>query len=591
MAFSRKQKIWTILAGSLILIFLILVLIGNRIVSNIAEDQARKYIDKLDKEEYHIRFDKVRVNLFSGAINIYGIEVIPDTLALEKVRRSRLAKPLIELRIPRIRAGDVPFMGIVRDEVSEIGSISIRDAEVIIHAPFSMYKGTEHEPGEHENLFSGEMGESMEKAGLRELSLELALFRYIDESCGKVEAESRNAELNAEELRFIPGHTDALEVDDIRLEMDHCQMDLPGGFYRVSTGPLHASYSEQSISIDSFRLIPSYPKGEFGRKFGKQTDRFELHSGNIRLSGIVYDSLANNHLIVSSVEISNTQADIYRDKRIPRDMSIFPKLPQTALAELKMPVYIEEVKFLNAAIDYQEMTKDAPRPGHVLFEKTDLLIGGICNYPDSILKGQAIHARANTMIMGRAGATVYFYLPVGNQKEFFTYHGKISPFEGDLLDPMTMPLADIKAKEGRVNGISFYAMAMSDTAVGRIEFLYQDFKLDIRKKDKNDPGKTEENKFMSFIARTVLHKNNPKPGKDPRIGLMQFVRDPNKGFFNFIWKNIQNGLIVTLVPMPKYHAKDMNWEEFKAQWRKVLLQDYQNLQLENKPKESKEENK
>lgn len=582
MALSRKKKAWLILTGSLLLIFIILVLIANRIVSNIADEQARKFIDGLENDEYTIDFEKVRVNLFSGAINVYDLEVIPNSLAMEKVKRSRLAKPLLQLRIPRIRVGEVPFMGIVRGNDPEIGSIFIHDAEVIVHAPVSLFSEGRENPEGHDDLFSGNLGESIKEAGLRKLTLELALFRYIDESCAKVELESMGTELKVDEIRIISGNPDALEVSDIQLQTEFYQMDLPGGFYSISAGPFSASYSEQQISIDSFRLIPAYTQDEFGRKFGKQTDRFDILAGSITVEGIVFDSLLKKHLIAETIEISNTEADIYRDKRVPRDMNIFPKLPQTAIAELKIPVYIQEVHLLNAGIRYQEMVAWAPRPGQVYFENTDLLIGGICNYPDSIQKGQVIHAQGHTMIMGKAAGTFYFYLPVGNHKEYFTYHGQVSSFTANLLDPMISPLANMQAKEGNVNGINFYAMAMSDTAVGRVEMLYNDLRLDVNKKKRDDADKLEENKFISFIARTILHKENPRPGKEPRIGLMYFVRDPNKGFFNFIWKNLQHGLLASIAPLPKHHAKDMSWSAFKAQWRKTLLLDYEQKQQENK---------
>ena len=144
---------------------------------------------------------------------------------------------------------------------------------------------------------------------------------------------------------------------------------------------------------------------------------------------------------------------------------------------------------------------------------------------------------------------VYFYLPVGNHAEYFTFHGSTAPFPATNLNPLLAPLAFVEATNGTINSTRFYAMAMNDTTVGRLEFKYQDLNVAVLKKSQENKGSEHENKFLSFLARTAIHKNNPHAKKPVRIARMSFTRDRNKGFFNYVWKTIQNGLITTLTPV------------------------------------------
>jgi len=190
--------------------------------------------------------------------------------------------------------------------------------------------------------------------------------------------------------------------------------------------------------------------------------------------------------------------------------------------------------------------------------------------------------------MGKSAIQVYFSLPIGNYAEYFTFHGNASAFPAANLNSLIEHLAFVEAKAGNINSVNFFAMAMNDTTAGRLEFKYQDLEVGVLKKDKEAEGAMEQSKFLSFLARTAIHKNNPHANKPVRIAKMSFVRDPNKGFFNYVWKTIQDGIIVTLTPGKKRLAADMGWPEFKTKWRKNLLSDWNAIQVKTaKKKKSK----
>ena len=579
MALSKRKKIWLIIIGSIIAIFIILLLIANSILSTIADQKIREELDKMDSTGYIIDFDKVRINLFTQSARIYGLSIQPDSAALEVVKRSRLARPLVEANIRRIRIGSIDIRKAMSGKEFGIGSIAVNDPEITIYGPQGIFSG------EKENPPLAKEGNAHEELDFTEIRLgsfeiENANIKYIDARDDKIVLETRSLNIIVDDIwaHQPEGDTNShvLEIEDLRFRFESHMMELPGNFYKIQTGYLEGDYKEQSISLESLKLIPAYPKNTFGKAFGKQTDRFDVQAENLSINGIVFDSLIHKKLIIDKIQLTAPNADIYRDKRVARDMNQFPKLFQTAIADIPIPVYVKSISILNGFVNYQEMIEDAPQAGSVTFGDISLNIAGVCNDPDSIRNGQAMIIDAKVLLMDKTPTQMHFNLPIGEPDEYFTFYGNVSSFPAESMNQMIKPLAFIATTAGTVSSTRFFGMAKRDTAVGRIELLYNDLEVQVIKKKKEEGS--NENKFLSFLAKTVMHKNNPNEGKDIRIAKMYFVRDPNKGFFNFIWKTIQDGLITRLTPGKKNFVEDMDWTEFQQNWKTTLSNDWSLIQ-------------
>jgi hypothetical protein len=501
-----------------------------------------------------------------------------------------------EVYIDRIKISSIAIMAAIKGEEIKVGNISLREPDISVYGKGNLldYKS---QGGEQVELFSSDTlsDNTFKGMGLASFEIDHANFRYIDLVDGDTSLMLSDLNLSIDDIVVHRvrknSQADTLEIGDVKLEIGSHFMELPGGFYSMKTKGLDLNYKDGELGLDSFQLIPHYPIGQFSKAYGKQTDRFDINSGNISISGIAFDSIMNKKIIADEVVLTKLHADICRDKRVARDMTIFPKLFQTAVAELPVEVNIRSVRTVDGYLKYQEILKGAKYPGNVVLDELNMDITGICNITDSISKGQSIYVDAKAKLMSHTPLQMYFYLPVGNHAEYFTFHGNAGSFPVTKLNPTLENMAHVEATGGTVDGVEFYGMAMNDTTAGRLEFRYSDLSMAVLKKKKEQEGVIEENKFLSFVARTAMHKNNPHPGKDPRIAKMSFVRDPNKGFFNYFWKTMQNGILVTLTPGKKNLASDMSWPEFKKDWRKVLMNDWHALQLKQEKKEKKKKKK
>jgi hypothetical protein len=98
--------------------------------------------------------------------------------------------------------------------------------------------------------------------------------------------------------------------------------------------------------------------------------------------------------------------------------------------------------------------------------------------------------------------------------------------------------------------------------------MYSDLKVNLL--EENAEGKKEKKGFLSFLANTILIKNdNPSKGDPVRVANITFERVPQASFFNLMWKSVFLGIreavgigAVPVKPMakPSKSAKEMRQE-------------------------------
>jgi len=582
MTLSKTRKKWLIIGGSVLLILIILLIILNSILSNKADHLLREKLSSIDTSSYNIDFRKVRINVFTRSVNIYDISVKPADSALEELRNKQLAMPVFEIKVPKLKLSGLSIMKAIKGEGIDIGKIILMDPDIKIYSGHGLFPEKNSSSG-NKSIFSSDtiVGSPVKEARLGSFEIRDAHIETIDLSNDKTVMETRELNILVDDLwlHYPEGDTlsQLLDISDFSISLQSHQMELPGNFYSLQTGPLEISYKDKEIRLDSVQLIPAYSEQQFGRMAGKQTDRFDLKTGQILVSGIEFDSLINKKLIIENIDISRLHADIYRDKGIPRDMKHFPKLFQTAVADIPIYVKIGKIILSEGYARYEEMPESGTVPGRIMFDQLELTIEGVSNDATMISEGLAMKVDGKGLLMGKTRAKLQLHMPVGDPMERFTFYGSTETFAVKDINPMVEPLAHFRAIGGTVNSVSYYAMAYHDTAIGRIEFLYNELEISVLKKQKEAKGEIGQNRFLSFLAGSVIHKANPMENKPVRISKMFFVRDLNKGFFNYIWKTIQNGLTNTVTPGKKNLATDMSWPEFLNDCQNVLLDDWKQM--------------
>ncbi|MBS1601508.1 MAG: hypothetical protein JST42_02485, partial [Bacteroidetes bacterium] len=94
-------------------------------------------------------------------------------------------------------------------------------------------------------------------------------------------------------------------------------------------------------------------------------------------------------------------------------------------------------------------------------------------------------------------------------------------------------------EKGKINHLHFAMHGTDSIGNGRVALSYNDIKVSLLKKDKDDAG--YDKKAVASLFANLIVKNSSKPGK-PGTEEVHFKRIVNKSFFNLIWKTLFTGV-------------------------------------------------
>jgi len=82
---------------------------------------------------------------------------------------------------------------------------------------------------------------------------------------------------------------------------------------------------------------------------------------------------------------------------------------------------------------------------------------------------------------------------------------------------------------------------------GTVSFFYKYLEIAVLKQDEEENNKLKKRGLMSFIANNfVIAQSNTGDDKNKDPKKVSYKRDPEKSFFNLIWKTLFTGLGATV---------------------------------------------
>ena len=145
------------------------------------------------------------------------------------------------------------------------------------------------------------------------------------------------------------------------------------------------------------------------------------------------------------------------------------------------------------------------------------------------------------MFLNTTDLSVNFNFDLQSAKGAFTYNGALGAIDGSVINRLTVPLALLQLKTGKVQKLDFKVDADNNQAHGTMHLFYTDLHIEALKR-KNGENNLDKKDLLSALANTfVINNNNPENGK-LRIGKIQYTRPADVSFFGSIWKSLLSGL-------------------------------------------------
>ncbi|MDB5192564.1 MAG: hypothetical protein JWQ96_2127 [Segetibacter sp.] len=319
-------------------------------------------------------------------------------------------------------------------------------------------------------------------------------------------------------------------------------LHIPHGQYVDSNKTLlwyNANYtnSSRTLSLDSFVYHPTSPVDSVMAKALYELDYMTVKTGAISICGLdVSQYEKDSSFIAQTIKIMNPILTVYRDKKPPS--SPFPRkkdLPVDMIKNIALPVSVDSLQIVDGTITYGEKNETSRKEGTLLLSNVN---GSLTNIKNSnLLDNDSLSLTLQASLMDSAHIDLTLKESYKDSLSGFLLTAKIKSADLSVLNPVVVPIVNVKIASGTLDSVSFRAVGRKDVALGEMDMHYH--KLSIQLIKDGDPNQsTFLQKALSFVANTLLIKNN----NTRRMGVMYFKHDSTQSFVNYIVKTTLSGL-------------------------------------------------
>lgn len=573
-----KTRLFKILL--IVLLLLAVVAIGvifylERNAGNLADRYFEQvYTDSELSQVYDVTYDKIEVSILSGKVSIVGLKINPAQAFFSADLTLRLKHPVVfEIEVEKISvSGLLKNLSINPDNVSaKAAELQRPDIKMITHLSDEeklMISKKEIEPV-HDSIT---LKSEALHLSLSYFAVTKGSFEMIDRKHDRSNLKIGEISLDINNIDLATGDPDLADVlknvDLLSIQLGNIVYPTADGFYELNLKEFWFDYQQAALTAKGFNLVPMYHKREFGRLFGKQTDRMELDVEQVRVNGIdILKWLESKAIWVKSVHVDGVDFDIFRDKSVPRDYTVFPKLPHQALAGLDMDINVEVIHITNAGVWYQELIMGSDTAGDIPLKNLQATVRNATNL-------QSVQKTAGTMqwevsgdIFGEGHFEVLVDFASDHESGEFSFEGKVNEMDMRLFNHILVPNEHIRIDDGRIISKRFNVNAGRDHSTGEMMLEYEDLKITILKEAKDQELK--ERALLSAAANKAIRIfNRDKLDATAETAYIYFERDKNKGIFNYIVKSLLSGVKAAVVPGQNVSPEERRREQEQKERRK-----------------------
>jgi hypothetical protein len=518
---------------------------------------------------YKIDFQDIHLNLLSGNIVLDSIKLTPDTNIYNQLKAIKKAPThLFRIKMAHLKLSRAGILGAYFRQKIKMNAI------ILDHPSIDMiyHKVPKQKDTTEEKTLYQQISKSIRSIRVNSIRVIDADFDYYSGLKKLNAVKHLTVDVKDVLIDSLSQYdtTRVFHAKNIGFELIGYKSATADKMYGIKIDTVRGSVSRKTVLIKGLQLTPLYSDLTFSRKYAVQKDRYDLVFNEIKVNGVDFLSLnADGEFHAKSLTIGPSKVAIFMNRELPPPS--FDKgrnFPHTALKRLPIPTIIDSLILNNIDIAYTEFNPKTHERGTL---KLDNLTGNILNLTNDsarLTKHNHAYADLHTSIMGTGRMNVKIDFNLIDKAASFSYVGHMGAMNMQVLNPLSKSLGLIAIEKGNVQSIDFNISANERGSNGTVKFIYTDLKVNLL--EENEEGKKEKKGFLSFLANTILIKNdNPSKGDPVRVSKVTFTRVPQASFFNLMWKSIFIGIretvgigIVPVKPMakPKKSAKEMRQE-------------------------------
>lgn len=337
-------------------------------------------------------------------------------------------------------------------------------------------------------------------------------------------------------------------ADSVHLIINNFSYTPKDSLYSFRVKKFTASYSDSTLLLDSFSLVPNYGKREFAKEVKKQTDRFKISAKKVVFNKIDVKLLFERNIFISEkLNIDSLSLSAYRDKNDIRKPQRAKSLQQILKS---LPIYsvVDTIRLNDAGITYEEVAPGSAKPGRISFNSLNATITGFTSDSTLFSKFNILKIDASCMLMDKGRLLAQYRFPLNTGKTEFECSGTLTNMPMTAINPMLEPNANVSIKEGIIDSLVFSFTANELASKGKMKFVYHNLKMEILNKNNKKAGLFKD--IETFLVHLlVIKKSNPVGNNPVRITEISYPRDPTRFIFNYSWKSVLSGIKPAIMPV------------------------------------------
>ena len=515
-----QKKLKSSLLISLVLI-LALSLAIITVVYFKAESMVVDFLDRKLPHHVQLEYESIDVNVFTGDVELKDI-----TVQLLN-RDSMLVHTKVEMEALALN-GLSYWQFFVKKNI-DVDRLNL-ERPIVEH-----YQSKVLPQQDKERQGVVQLLKTIEIEALNVVDGQLTLFQKEEDSMAleakKINFSLMNAKTGPEQIKErIP-----ITYGHYRFATENVFVDL-GPYEQLQVGTI--ILDDGDAKVKDLNLRSKFSKAELSRKIRTERDHIVLNIPETTLDSI-HVGFKNDTLSVSTGPglITKPVAEIFRDKLTDDDMT-HKKLYSKMLRELPIYIKVPKVAISGGRLLYSERIEANVAPGQISFDDLTAVLLNISNRPENVTK-TTVAAEAN--LMDHAPISLDWSFDVSKINDAFTASGVIHDFKTGSINAFLESNLRARAK-GTINRMYFTVSGDAISSSGDMKMKYEDFEFSVLKKNR-----LGVNKLLTAIGNLFVNDGSNSDVDGFRYGSIAVERDPTKSFFNYLWLNVKEGTINTMI--------------------------------------------
>jgi hypothetical protein len=512
---TKRKRTLLIINSIIVLILLILSFYANAIAKTKIEALIK------DKMPAHIEttYKDLNVNVLRGSI------IVKEPTLLIKAKDSSIIHTQLEMKSFVI--GSISYWDYFINDKIHIGRLEFKELNT------THYKNRTTKTKDTSN--TKEESKFLNSIQIDKINLENASAIIYDGSKDSTLLSLKNTSLLIKDILI----DESTSLNLIPFSYEQLKMEADSVFYKAGNYEnIHLNQlllEDETLTLNGFHYKTKYTKKEYSRLLSIERDYYDIEVADLIINEFAVGHLQNDSLFFKTnlIEVDNANAAFYRDKLIADDLKI-KKLYSRAIRELPLKLTIDSISIKNSQVEYSEKVH-LENPAGVLTIKD--INAGITNISNTYFSPKKTVIIVDGIFMKNTPINVNWSFDVNDTSDQFRFEGHAGNLELSDMNVFLTPLLNVKVS-GEVKETIFIINGNFNQSEINLSQNYDNIDLTILNKKKT------RNKFLSSVANVFINSKSGEKGELFHNVTTDATCDKTKSFFNYLAKNLKNGLLV-----------------------------------------------